>query len=270
MILNGPGRGWTESYFQVRTDNSLVDAINQFKQVADQRTKLLGDGYNIQGYRAAFVTDDNLVKARGGSYVKLDTLPSTAGNEDGDFSDTAVLVMWKNLDSTRTKYTYLRGVWDSVVVGEGSFFDSADWKKNFNSFKGAITKGGYGWYGRQPNNTMIPLTSYTVDAGEVVTFTFPANTFLLADLFKPIPVSFQGINVNSRLNGQQVIVPTTLSTAQLKKPLAVGPYVSGGFMRKLTYEFVAITQGIGFRIVSRKTGTPLFVSRGRQRARSRT
>lgn len=270
IVYTGPGRGWTESYYQNRVDNNLVLASNQLREVCNSRVKLLGDGYRIQGWRVSFITNDAGERIRGGSYPIQEEIFPPGNNPDGDFSDTSILIEWKNLDATRLKNTYMRGVWDVEVIGEGAKAKGALYLQYFNDFKAKILQYQYGWYGRVPNTAQVGVLGYLSSATDVVTITMKANIFDAGTIGKPVLVNFTGINTKSRINGQQVVIPTSTTACELKKPLAVGPYVNGGFARVLGYEFVPISEGNMARVVSRKTGRPLFASRGRAPARPRT
>ena len=268
LIFEGPGHGWTESYFQNRNDNSLLAAIANLKILAEFRAPCLGNGFYVKGGRCAFVTDVAGNRVRGESDIFYQRFNGYA-QEDGADADLAVLTVWKGTDATKRKNQYLRGIWDTVSADEGRYNATPEWKLRFNALVAKYLEFQYGWYSRAQGAVSYAVTNYTILPGTYPEITVAGNPWAAPEFNIPQQVVFRGINTKSALNGTQVVIPTAAGTCRLSKPLALGEFVAAGTMRKLTYSFQQCGGIRGERIVSRKVGAPLLESRGRLRNRTR-
>ncbi len=269
FIFNGPGRGWTESYYRSSADGSILAELAVMDIVAPKRAQLLGDGFNIQGYRVSRITDNALVRGRFGSEALLKFWPGNS-NYDGDFSDTALLVIAKDATTTRQKAVYLRGLWDVVTGGEGAIIAPPEWNTAFNTWRAEMEARQFGWYGQGAAGPLGQVLSYASDVNDNVTVTVTEDYFPLNTVGTTQVVRIRGVNVKSKLNGQYPVFIVSRSTFRIPKPVALGTFTTPGFVQLLQFAFVQGTQFRQQRIVSRKSGAPLFSSRGRAPTRPRT
>lgn len=269
FIFSGPGRGWTESYYRRSADGNILAEFAVMEAVAPKRAQLLGDGYFIQGLRTSRITDNAEVRGRFGGDVKLTAYFGNAGY-DGDFSDSSVLVIAKDATTTKQKAIYLRGVWDPKIGGEGALLTLPAWETDFNTWIGEMIQRQFGWYGQSASGAQGEVLGYTADANDNVTVTTTTDFFPLNLVGTTQVVRVRGVNVKSRLNGQYPVFVTGRSAFRLPKPLALGSFTTPGFVQLLSFAFVQATNYRAQRVVSRKTGNPLFVSRGRAPTRART
>lgn len=268
-IFEGPGRGFTESYFQQRDDNDLAAAAADMDEVSTLRQVIMGKQFLIRGYRISFVTNDAGQRVRGQS---LSTLRNLLGNQakPAENSDTALLFQWVDASGIKKKYTYLRGIWDSVGTNGGVYNKPPDWVNAIDAWEAKMIAKQFGWWGRTPSQTIYSVDGYTQQAGEQVLLTTTGTPFAGPFPGVKTPVAITGINTRSRLNGTQIVIPQSANSCLTAKPLSVGPFATAGTLRTLDYALVRFTQGEAIRIVSRKAGRPLFTSRGRAPARPRT
>jgi hypothetical protein len=271
IVFDGVRHGWTESYWWISSVDDLNPNADFLGTVVPKRAKMLGTQSGIQAYRVSFETDAAGNPVLGDSVLRYITQP---GNADPDWSndeeDVGVLATWRNLDAKRRKNQFVRGTPDAIDVENGRFDTGlAGWQSAWNAWVGVMVGKPTGWVTRTKVK-VVAVTGYSTDpdSGQVV-YTVPAGTFG-AGPYKQQVVRVAGLNTQSVLNKQQIVLPTSDTEAHTVKPIAAGPFVTQGKMTTYDFGFVACANIYAQKIVTRRVGAPLLVSHGRRKARPLT
>jgi len=260
------GYGWTESYF--RDNNAVTDlaALADFDRetIWNKRAVALAKQAKIIAQRASFVT----VK---GDAV-LNYIPMQ-GNETWDAEDpnTAILVRLGNIDNTRRKNIFMRGIPDDLVVRGGTVGGATGWKPAADAFFTALVQNNYGWYGIL-DKVDINVTGYVENAQNKVVLTLAAAPPL--GLAEGDKVVLQGVNLGvgkpSVLNGNHPYIVTDTAEVTTVKPTAVFPFPGlGGKVRKVTKDLYQAKNWRYQKIDTRKAGKISNLQAGRARVKAK-
>jgi hypothetical protein len=279
MIFQSPGKGWTESYFFNYVSDDIKAAFEPMSFLAGRRAQLLGTNAYVKAIRVALVISALGVVQKNKSKlrkIRYDPSPQIVGNQLAE-GDVCVLSMLRNADQSRKKASYLRGIPDAIEFDDGTYNPdgAAGWGARYDAYieRMKLIGGGasnLGWWGYVPFPEAAIQTYSVVAATSIVTITMPAGTFAAFDPGKKLSVRIRGVNVHSVLNGSQVITVVDPATCKITKPLACGPFVSGGEMIIYTRSLIPVADADVPSITTHKTGAPLLESPGRLRARART
>ena len=279
-ILQSPGHGWSESLYFNYVNNDLRSAFLDLAVPTARRVNLLGPGAFLKARRVSLVLDSLGAPAKNKVYLDKTIIKPNLQQVDNNLAAPGVCAMPRiyNADQSRHKVIYLRGIPDAIENNDGTYnpLGADGWQNRltfyFDGLKGSF--GGVsnmGWWGYVPFPA-IPITSYSVGSTtEVVTVQLPAGSLAAYSQGQKLNVRFRGVNsAKSVLNGQQVVTVIDGGTCKLTKPLAAGPYVTGGEMILYTRTLVPMSILQMDTISHRKIGTPLLVSPGRLPAKART
>jgi hypothetical protein len=269
------GLGWSEAYYR---DSGLVSdlaALADFDRVgAGGAGGLWVKRAGCCGREVTLVAQEtSFISVRGDSV--LNYIP-IGGNSafSADAPTVALLVSCGNLDNTRRKNVFMRGIADNVVVNGGRFAAGTEpaFEAAINNFKNTLISDGYGWLGRQAPQIFdvtawadVPATHQillTVDVGPLP----PADTFGLVRLVGKL-MNPRGRSV---LDGVQVYIRVSDTEVKTKKPTAVFPFPGPG--PKLIFkptDLIDIASVRFQKIVERKVGKASHLPRGRALARAR-
>lgn len=178
------------------------------------------------------------------------------------------------------KAIYLHG-FPGSQVNQGVYAPTFDFSAAIGAFTrfltSAVGNSGWGWIGVNGSTKVkAPLETYTITPGYQVLMTFNPVPLTQQPIFQGVPVGtkirlrLSGINTKSELNGVQVCLVNSANTALTVYQFGVLPYSHGGFG---VYEPTTFIQFGGLndeKVVTHKTGKPLFLSRGRAPVRART
>lgn len=263
LFFEGPGHGWTETYWQQLTSNDYQTASDTLMGFAQVRRTLLGQDCKIKAYRVSLedVKQDALLVYRNFNGIKQE--PSAE-------QDLAILFTLKNATLAKSKNVFLRGFWDSVESDAGDYKRNlAGWKANMDAFKALFNPGGvWGWWGITAK-VQAPIQRYIQLIDQRLEFQWVNNFFPAPLIGKRVQVRFTGINGKSNLNGLQVLDVVSEKIATTYLPISSVPYTFGGVSTLYTKDFIQATRGDDKRITTRKVGAPLLESHGRVKARPR-
>lgn len=270
--FRGASQGWSETYYKDSTNLDLTTHIGEMKLVAPKRAELLGPEYDLFFLRAAIFRDNaGQPVQRRSAFTQV--LYRTSQTWTGDPSWNALIADMRDQNETRRKPIYLRGIPDEIVRNAGTYTPAGtNWLTLFNSWASQVLQLGYGWWGQQVQTTPYPVTNYTEGPLGAITITYgpdpqsQTNPFTAAELLKRVTVNHTGINGDSSLNGDVVVIPQTATSAQTYKRFGVIPYVAGGVMRRYSYAFVQASKIDVRRVGRRKPGAPFLQQPGRRRA----
>jgi hypothetical protein len=263
--------GWSESYWYNSGTGTHVSTMGELKKLATARAQLLGNGAFVKARRVstegvgpdAYLVYDNITPT-----FKTDA-DGKGVVEELDHEDAAVLVRCNNADFRVHKHIFLRGIWDSIDINHGKYAPNASWNARMLRFLNALSAGQWGWWGVTNRLPKVPMTTYAPIASGQVRITFQEAVFPANTIDKKVKVRISGVNGKSVLNGEQLVVPESMTSCVTLKPLGVTPYRFGGYGSYAEYGFIGISSAEDQKIVERKAGAPLLQSRGRQRARAR-
>lgn len=285
LIFEDSSYGWTESFFSTAVSGDLINAGDRLDLIAQKRAKLLGSDGRLKGWRVSIEFDNGtpprpvLGDSRAVEVNYAGSQPP-AGTTDPQTIDAyacakpgvGILLKWRSTDGTLRKLQFMRGIPDGLEILSGKpYLTQGTWLSDFVAWRTAMLGGGSfpnGWMANLRRDT-VAVTDYVVDAGSnQIVMTITPNLF-------PPPfnvrqrVRVSGVNGKSTLNGSQLI--DVLSTTQIRtvKPLAVFPFTAAGRVTAFQPAFIQVFGIDTVRIVYRKPGRPLLVSRGRAPVRPR-
>lgn len=274
LAMTRDSQGWTESYYLNVVDTLRPQAVHDtwVTPLLGLRQQMMGTGSFIDYSRVSTVgvpfSAQAFTENLPGSYGVSATTP-----------DVALLVRSLPAVGGPPKNLYLRGN-PYTIITAGIFSPPALWTKFFGQYTNQLLTGQggavWGWMGTvEATKVKCPLTGYTQNAGFQVLLTFgptPAQTQLFTGvpINSKVQVRLSGINTKSELNGVQVVTVTGPSTCTTVGQFGVIPWTHGGFGLYEVKSFVTYGNINPEKIVSHKTGRPLFLARGRAPARART
>jgi hypothetical protein len=282
IFSSGTGYGWTETHYLSNSSNApnLSGALTTLNQLCAIRAPILGTGHTIVGTR---------VSAKAGNVIaSLDGVPGGTGNPAQPATSQNDSLACQMIDSTltRKKIIHLRGIWNSVVGGEG-YLANPPAAPNYDTlvvnYLNALTKPPFGWNGSSAAAKVFgSVTGWTVNAGGTLTFTLvlDPNSAVPATLpqlntLNPVSVRFSKINYShSVLNrtfvctvNQTLVAPIVL-TCTTVGPVATGPFIASGRFSITTPAFIPYVN-IGKRSLGeRRMGKVLGLYPGRSRRKA--
>lgn len=252
------GDGWSESY--VKAGNSVAaEVIDEgVDTLVTARKALLGTQSKITYARASLVENPRVSRVR-----QLRNQRGPNGH-DSDLSDVALLVKLTNAAGDKYVYRPIRGIWDDVCLGGGTYNPGAsDYDARVTAFGVALRDGGWGWLGVNTKVTKDLLT-VTSNPANILTLGFAADSWLAGDVGKKKTVRITGVVGATQLNGTHIVEVMARDSLRRLKPLAIFPYSApSGKVTMYTRDIVVTSKAEPWRISERKTGRTSFVSRGR-------
>ena len=272
-------RGWSESWWVSGLSSKLSDYVPYANAVATKRRLLMASIARLHAVRISFETNAQGNPQRGDSILEyLDWTGNTGAV--GTDPDLAALIVWRTADGLRKKHQYLRGIPDGVQNPNGLYNPGyPGWTTNLNAYYSTLLGGlaqvvnpGAGWVGFAVVYQDI-IDDYVVNANNQISLSL--NTGVV---FKPPgPVNdlrqmvrITGLNGKSTLNGQLLVYPVSSTEWNTVRSIGVSPYKSPGVISFYDGFYYPTVNLAVQKIVSRKTGLPFLLPRGRARPRVRS
>lgn len=281
MTFEGQGQGWSEAFWWQQDTNNLLTAQATVTPILQARAKLLASTYVLTVARNSVVRD-----AANAKVLRVTDLmePRYPGVPQWDPStpNLALMAYWQNPTNTASKKVYMRGIPDGVAGnGKQPFMGFAPgggaptFQTAWNNFTSKMLNLPAGWLVTTPTTSLV-ITGYTVDPDTAqvyftlsvpMGFAWPVPNGVQMAVYVKIPGK-------SPLDGRLVIVPQTPTTCYTAGSHPTAPLPTGqlGTMQIRTPSFtpVSTTGQAGVlgqidpqRIVTHKTGRPIYASRGR-------
>lgn len=284
LVFEASGRGWAETYYADFGVPDFDGVAGFAEKLANTRVLMSAYPVQIKAYRVS----DPLTKGRQGIsryFNPRKAAPNwqpTAGAAD---PSTAVNVGFLRVSTNQSRRLSVRGVPDDIVTdfGELKGGQYAAWKDGAFAAWAALLLGNggsfgnvrYGWFSRPPVQNVPPgVVTYSFAVGAwYPTLNLPEGFFPEGDKNQKRYVRISGVNGGeSRLNGEHVVRVKDDKTAELTKPLALGPMTTPGQMVRYAELPTFITADrIQIEKAGRRApGRPLLVTPGRARATARS
>lgn len=279
--INGDDVGFRESWW-CNGDTEDIDAIfARFGPVRTARQQLLSKLYGIVEERVQLKYDNAGLPITHVGQSKEIFLPGAATKEGAE-PGLSLLCEATTSDKRYHKKSYLGGVWEEIFPGEGTYDPNpagSTWQTRFNSFVAALIAAKAGWRHQVPTLPKGVITTYVFSpvTGNTTYTLDPANPWT-GVLNKPVRVSVDFPTQRSSLDGVQLVVFTSPTSATTTKPRPARPFSLQGVMTFYTYTILTLDTlntfqqpgtFIGQRPVERKRGRPLFTKPGRLPVRIR-
>lgn len=279
FAFEGQGQGWSEIFFWQQNDNNLLAAQATITPIAQARAKLLANGYQLAVARNSVVRDNANAKVLRVTDLQEFRFPGTAAWVPAA-PNLSLMVYWQNPTNTATKKQYMRGI-PSQLGDNGKAPDTSwgAWTTFWNQWTSKMLALPAGWLSQQVTQSLV-ITTYTVDPVTAqVTFTLsvPIGFTWPVSFGNPIAV-YAKLPGKNPLDGRIVVIPTSATSCFTPKSHPASPLPTGqiGTMVLKSPQFVGVS-GTGAqapqgqidpqRIVSHKTGRPIYGSRGRRPAK---
>lgn len=281
MGINGDDIGFRETWWCNADTDDILSIFARFGPVRVARQQLLGMNYAIVEERVVLKETDTGVPV---THVGLSNevyLPGAATKKAVE-SGVSLLCEATTSDRKYHKKSYLGGPWHEIFPGDNVYDPNpagSSWQTRFNSFVAALIQAKAGWRHQVPTDPKAIITGYTFSAvtGNT-TYTLDATTPWEGVLNKPVRVAVDFPTGHSALDGVQLVVFTSPTSATTAKPRPARPFSLQGVMTFYTYTVLDIGTlnvlqqpgtFVGQRPVERKRGRPIFSKPGRLPARIR-
>lgn len=280
LCFAGWEQGWTETFYWSQATTNLQTAEDTITPIAQKRAKCLAQGYQLTVVRNAVVINDSNQKVKRRTDLFEPRLPGNA-NWAAATPNLALYLLWQTSDNTLFKAQYMRGIPGALGEnGKAPNLGYSNWYGAFQAWRSAMVTLGAGWLitsTSQPNTAVI--------TGYVLNETSGIVTFTLASPGLPWPngVGFKQrvyaqLPGKSPLDGSIVVIPADATHCTTAEPIGVHPFETGqlGIMQIKTQSLVTLAPTTGQgppgmihpqRIITHKTGSPSYASRGRAVAR---
>lgn len=274
--IEGQAQGFSETFYWQQATDNLATAEETITPIAQKRAKLLADTYVLAVVRNAIVQNEAGQKVKRVTDIFEPRYPGVAAWKPAA-PQMSLMCVWQTAKNTASKKQYMRGIPNGLGdLGKLPDLSYGTFLSYFNSWRASMIALPAGWLVTAPTQNSV-INSYETIAGSGnVKFTFnTAFTWpVQAGFNTSIHISLPG---KSPLDGMQLVKVIDGTHAYTVKPIGVAPFVPGmiGIAQIRTPTLVtlaAVSQGgpTGSihpqRIVSHKTGSPSYASRGRRAA----
>ena len=261
--------GWTESYFLSNPSSDLSAELTKGQTLASKRLLCSGEQTSIPYVKVSREDVKRDVKVIG-------LINKGPTGKISDAPDTAVLLRRFSTTPVANAPVFMRGVWDEVIINGGNIdYGNAVWIANVNSFGAYLASAGFGFVAKDPDTSdFAPVGSITQNSNGTVHIICPSNSGSHGtDIFQPFPVNTKikcfvsGVKGAASVNGSNIFIVRAVNAVDSEKQIPMFPYTTGGtisYTQPKFYPDVSIQKN---RVVERKAGRPLYVSRGRSRGR---
>lgn len=275
FAFQGLGQGWTETFFWQSADGDLNNAENIVTPIAQARAKLLASPYML-----TVVRDSQVLDASNNKVLRVTDIfePNINGIQAWAASspNLALMCLWQNPQNTAAKKQYMRGIPAGIGdLGKKPDFSFGAFESNFNAWRSKLLALPAGWVIHTPTQNLV-ISSYVTDpvTGQVTfTLSVPGGFAWPVPFGKPTAV-YVKLPGKNPLDGKIVVIPTTTTSCFTQKAHPAAPLPMGqiGTMTLKSPSFTSIggvnNQGATGqihpqRIVTHKTGRPIYASRGR-------
>lgn len=259
--------GWTESYYLNNPSANLEAEMTRLISLAQKRILLSGQQTYLSYLK---VSNESKLRDVRVSFLGPEGTTGYVGyaGEDSDAQSTALLVRRVNADNTKVAPLYLRGIWDSVVAQGGGVFGPPTFTALFNAYRAELLNYGWGFIAKSDASpARVAVSTVISNANGQVIINTSAPTFTVDQIGAKTRIFLSGIQGAAIVNGSQIVTPASANSCTTVKRIPIFPYEGGGFLTNSVLAFFPISTVEGTRIVERKAGRPLYLSRGRARAR---
>lgn len=276
MIFEGRGHGWSETYYFENGSDDINAAYQNVAIIPGKRAPLLGAECRIKGDRIAEVITVAGERIKRKTQVRRLNFNGTLAHS-ADQTNTSLLAQWVTGDGAFKRLAFMGGPWDDIFPAPDVFMPNGNWTTFWNSWVAACQAANLGWL---TSGRTVPATidDYNFDpvTGHTTYVLLAPGLVWPNGVGKPNKVAVEFPLSKSPLDGTQIVVPLTATTAVTAKPRPAQPFTIQGLMVLFQPQFKTIGAGgvaqalgtikeqVG---VSRKRGRPLLVSRGRQPVR---
>lgn len=256
--------GWTESYYLNTVSDSLQPELAKAQALAAKRAPMSGEQTRIQAIK---VSREDIAR----DVLIAEAAYSGTIGKPSDAPDTAILT--KRFASTPAANApiYLRGIWDELVKDGGQLdLGNAPWLTLYNAWKGLLTTtvNGWGFLAKDPaesGSSAIQSVSNSVMGN--IHYTLDVGIFTTLDVGEKVKIFVSGVKGALSANGSFIGVVKGINTIDTEARVPIFPYQGGGKLSYTVLKFYPIGATQLQRVVERKAGRPLYVSRGRAPAR---
>lgn len=262
LVFQQDAYGWTENYFLNSPSVDLSVEIPKAQTLATKRAALCGAQTNLPYLKISR------------EQVKRDVYVESSyrhGNSafESDAPDTALLCNKWSINWTVKGALFLRGIWDAVVLTGGQFdFSNTTYYSLMRAFEAYLKTGGFGFLGRDPALAQqSAVTAVVANVDNTVKITVTDPIFLGYAVGTKLNIFVAGVTGAASVNGPQIVKVVDNTKVSTVKRLPILPYTSGGNLSFNVQQFIPINHLFEERIVERKVGRPLYLSRGRSRGR---
>lgn len=276
LIFEGRGHGWTETFYFENGSDDFNAARTQVTNIPDKRAPLLGKECFIKGDRLARVINAAGVKEKRRVDVKRMFLVGNQ-SQSADQTNMSLLTRWTTGDLAFNRLVFMGGVYDACLPAPDVFTPAGNWTTNFNAWVAACQQANLGWL---TSGRTVPATidgyTFDPDTGHTTYSLLAPGLVWPNGLGKPNKVGVEFPLSKSPLDGTQIVVPLSATSAVTAKPRPAKPFTIQGLMVLFEPTFKTVgTAGGGQALgtikeqvgASRKRGRPLLESRGRQPVR---
>jgi hypothetical protein len=267
-------QGWTETYYVNNpVPGNLQSQFNAYAvPLVNLRLPLLSNNCKLTFVRISLVGIPFAVQTfelqDPGTYIANAAVPNVA-----------ILLRFYPTVAGPAKALYLHG-FPATCLDNGAYRSTFQFATALQALSNFLTAGSqgatWGWIGvNQSTKRKAPMLGYLAGLGFQIVLTF-SPLVDGTEIFAGLPfglrtrVRLSGVNGKSELNGVQTVLISGANTCQTAFQFGVLPYTHGGFGVYEPTTFINVGNVIAEKAVTRKTGRPLFLARGRVPARSKT
>lgn len=279
FAFEGQGQGWSEAFYWSSATDDLSQAETLVTPLATARAQLLANTYVLTVGRNAVVRNNAgqpVLRQTDLFEPRLPGVASWAPNAPG----VALMALWQTFNNLQSKKQYMRGIPAGIGdSGKAPDFTFGTFRTKWNSWVQAMQNFQAGWQATAVTSSAT-IIGYTVDdVTAQVTFTLSAPGFATWPVAFGLPTRvYCKLPGKSPLDGPLVVIPVSATACFTPGSHPVAPLPTGqiGVMQLRTPSLVTLAPGVpqgppGIihpqRIVTHKTGRPIYASRGRARTK---
>lgn len=259
FFFNVPDYGWTETFWVPnQTDISVV--LTKCQAVAKKRILLCGGGVSLPAVR---ISDIALYRDYGLFQLGFSTGSESTAETNHAKPYSAVLVQI-NAVQYRNRI-FLRGLANNDILGDEPLNVQPDRVAGFNGWSNAMIQQGF-------NIRVQARFAPDLIGGNVIGATNASPIVIQTDAahgqVTGNPVFIRAVKGNRGANGKFTVDVVDATHFALRGSTGTGLYLSGGVWRQVFYVYKPIQSMTLVREVSRRTGRPSTLSRGRRYRRA--
>jgi len=257
--------GWTENYFLASPSTDLKAEMALADTLAAKRIQLSGVQTTIPYIKVSNEAILRDVLVQGTDYA------GTA-IKDSDSPDVAILTYRTATTPAVSAPLYLRGIWDELIVRGGEINrTNTAWIAVYNGWMRQLIRDRWGFLAKDSTASQKSEIANVVQQGDgTVRITATNGIFVGLDPTKKLKCFVSGVQGAVGINGPNVYKIISGAVVQTVDRLSIFPYTTGGYISFTQPTFYPISDTRIERVVERKAGRPLYVSRGRRSARAKS
>lgn len=258
FFYNAGRFGWTESYYQIRDGVAAVKPLAE--ELAKERIGLMGTGVVSPGFR---ISDEATFRDYGIFPFQL-----SSGAETSDSNEKVKPYSSLLCQLTSGQYrnrVFLRAIAAKNILGDDPLNLSPDFMQKIALFKARLVAGNWKM---KVQARFAPDLNGGVISGATQASPIVITTAAAHGMASGAKVFIRKVKGNTAANGSWFIDVLTGTTFSLRGSTGNGVYLGDGTWREMKPAYVQIEDIQAVREVSRKTGRPSDVSRGRSRRRT--